>query len=314
MPDGHPSENEETTNPPGDALELIDQAVARISDAEVDGHLRKVLSQATPDVMATARHAPRVFISYTHDDAQHAEAVRAFSEFLVADCGLDVHMDRWDLVARWEPDVRDMRRGWYGWAIDQITRADFILVIASPLYTLVSDGLLGESHRGIQSELPLIRELLHSDQAAWQAKVLPVALPRRSAAEIPEFLQRQATESYQVTELTMTGTEDLLRAITRQPAYHRAARRTRRALPSRSARDPASPGVLTPTELQIVALIAGGHSNDAIAGELLITRATATRHVASILAKLGFTSRLQIAAWAADQRIDVGQSPTSRQH
>lgn len=49
---------------------------------------------------ATARHAPRVFISYTHDNARHAEDVRAFSEFLAADCGLDVHMDRWDLAAR----------------------------------------------------------------------------------------------------------------------------------------------------------------------------------------------------------------------
>jgi DNA-binding NarL/FixJ family response regulator len=56
---------------------------------------------------------------------------------------------------------------------------------------------------------------------------------------------------------------------------------------------------LTPREREITALIAHGHSNKAIADELVISPATAARHVANILAKLGFTSRAQIAAWAA---------------
>jgi predicted ATPase/DNA-binding CsgD family transcriptional regulator len=56
---------------------------------------------------------------------------------------------------------------------------------------------------------------------------------------------------------------------------------------------------LTPRELQISELIARGLSNRAIASELVISPATAARHVANILAKLGFTSRAQIAAWAA---------------
>ncbi len=56
---------------------------------------------------------------------------------------------------------------------------------------------------------------------------------------------------------------------------------------------------LTPREREITALVAQGYSNRAIAGELVISPATAARHVANILAKLGFTSRAQIAAWAA---------------
>ncbi len=58
------------------------------------------------------------------------------------------------------------------------------------------------------------------------------------------------------------------------------------------------PATLTQRERQIVALIAKGCSNKAIAGELFISPATAARHVANILAKLGFTSRSQVAAWA----------------
>ncbi|HEX9553183.1 MAG TPA: LuxR family transcriptional regulator, partial [Streptosporangiaceae bacterium] len=53
---------------------------------------------------------------------------------------------------------------------------------------------------------------------------------------------------------------------------------------------------LTGRELEIAALIARGLSNKAIADELGISSATVARHIANIMAKLGFTSRLQIAA------------------
>jgi DNA-binding CsgD family transcriptional regulator len=70
------------------------------------------------------------------------------------------------------------------------------------------------------------------------------------------------------------------------------------------------PGALTPREREVVDLIASGRSNKAIAEELFISPATAARHVANIMAKLGFNSRAQIAAWAADKR-DPGDSPPS---
>ena len=59
------------------------------------------------------------------------------------------------------------------------------------------------------------------------------------------------------------------------------------------------PSVLTPRELQIAMLVARGLSNKAIAEELVISPATAARHVANIFTKLGFTSRAQLAAWVA---------------
>jgi predicted ATPase/DNA-binding CsgD family transcriptional regulator len=64
------------------------------------------------------------------------------------------------------------------------------------------------------------------------------------------------------------------------------------------------PTTLTPREREVVALIASGRSNKAIAEELFISPATAARHVANILAKLGFRSRAQVAAWAADKQLD----------
>src|SRR5260370_370921 len=69
--------------------------------------------------------------------------------------------------------------------------------------------------------------------------------------------------------------------------------------PARSGAKAAAPGGLTPRERQIVALIAQGLSNKAIAEELVISPATAARHVANILLKLGFGSRAQGAPCAA---------------
>ncbi|SEG93697.1 Predicted ATPase [Nonomuraea solani] len=59
---------------------------------------------------------------------------------------------------------------------------------------------------------------------------------------------------------------------------------------------------LTAREREIAELIARGLSNRAIAEELVISPATAARHVANILSKLGFSTRTQIAAWVIGGR------------
>jgi DNA-binding NarL/FixJ family response regulator len=75
---------------------------------------------------------------------------------------------------------------------------------------------------------------------------------------------------------------------------------------------PALPGILTARERQVVALVARGSTNKAIGDELFISPATAARHVANILAKLGFNTRAQIAAWAADKQLDPAGEASRR--
>jgi pimeloyl-ACP methyl ester carboxylesterase/DNA-binding CsgD family transcriptional regulator len=60
---------------------------------------------------------------------------------------------------------------------------------------------------------------------------------------------------------------------------------------------------LSRREREVAALVAQGRSNRQIAHELTIAVATADRHVANVLNKLGFHSRAQIAAWAAEQGL-----------
>jgi non-specific serine/threonine protein kinase len=52
-----------------------------------------------------------------------------------------------------------------------------------------------------------------------------------------------------------------------------------------------------------------GLTNRQIATDLVISERTADGHVASILSKLGFTNRAQIAAWSARQEPDSSSAP-----
>jgi DNA-binding CsgD family transcriptional regulator len=66
---------------------------------------------------------------------------------------------------------------------------------------------------------------------------------------------------------------------------------------------------LTPREREVAALVARGLSNRAIAGELVITEATAERHIGNVFAKLGLGSRAQLAIWAHEYGLAPPQRP-----
>jgi ATP/maltotriose-dependent transcriptional regulator MalT len=58
-----------------------------------------------------------------------------------------------------------------------------------------------------------------------------------------------------------------------------------------------TPATLSSREREVAGLVATGLTNRQIASELVITEATAAKHVENIRAKLGVTSRTHIAAW-----------------
>jgi len=68
-------------------------------------------------------------------------------------------------------------------------------------------------------------------------------------------------------------------------------------------RDVEGPDALTPREREVVALLADGLSNAELAARLYISPKTAAVHVSNILAKLGMTSRAEIAAFAAREQL-----------
>ncbi|MFE5703396.1 protein kinase [Rhodococcus koreensis] len=71
--------------------------------------------------------------------------------------------------------------------------------------------------------------------------------------------------------------------------------------PEASKRDDSAAATLTRREREVADLVAQGLTNKAIAAQLVISPRTAQGHVEHILAKLGFTSRTQIASWIVEQ-------------
>jgi DNA-binding CsgD family transcriptional regulator len=67
-------------------------------------------------------------------------------------------------------------------------------------------------------------------------------------------------------------------------------------------------GGLTAREREVALRVAQGQSNRAIADDLVLSERTVEKHVENILAKLGFDSRAQIAAWVVEKRLGDGQS------
>jgi SEFIR domain len=150
--------------------------------------------------------APSVFISYLHDNDEHKDNVLRLATFL-RDKGVDAQLDRWFVSER---------RDWFRWALSQVQQADFVIVVASPLCRAVGDGqVCGRSHLGGQSEMALLRELLHSDRETWTRKLLPVVLPGHTVDEIPLFLQGHTADHYRIADFSEAGAEGLLRVLMR---------------------------------------------------------------------------------------------------
>ncbi|HJP80723.1 MAG TPA: toll/interleukin-1 receptor domain-containing protein [Pseudonocardiaceae bacterium] len=151
--------------------------------------------------------APRVFICYAHDDPAHKLAVRDLARLLL-DNDIDVHLDTWD---------EGRRRDWQHWAITQITEADFVLIVGSPVCRAVGDGRHDATdHAGIRSELDIIRNLLQR-YPKWQDYLLPVVLPGEPVGELPLFLRPQTADYFPVSDFTAAGAEGLIAAIQHTP-------------------------------------------------------------------------------------------------
>jgi DNA-binding NarL/FixJ family response regulator len=101
-------------------------------------------------------------------------------------------------------------------------------------------------------------------------------------------------------ELTLAGLTRPVRAftVTRD--------RARSSPPVRQFPAPVLPPgqPLSDREREVAALIARGYTNREIARELVIAEATAVRHVANILNRLGLRSRAQIAVWAVERGLN----------
>ncbi|WP_198169468.1 CHAT domain-containing protein, partial [Herbidospora daliensis] len=151
---------------------------------------------------------PRVFISYAHDDAAHAEQVRTLWAFLRAN-GVDARLD--ESAAR-EPQF------WPDWMSAQIRDADFVLVIASAEYRRAADGNAPPTERrGVRWEAREVKHQFNRQADDAGKKFLSVVLPGGRIDDIPGFLTAESRTYYTITDFTVPGAEGLLRYLLGRP-------------------------------------------------------------------------------------------------
>jgi len=134
----------------------------------------------------------------------------------------------------------------------------------------------------------------------------PSALARSRLGGLLEPAGRQLGEAATaalIDEGSAMSAHEAVRFAAGPGAAELAGQAAQLAIPAQAPRVSSdAAATLTARELEIAALIARGLSNRGIADELVISPATAARHVANIFSKLGFSSRAQLAAWAAQRQ------------
>jgi DNA-binding CsgD family transcriptional regulator len=116
-----------------------------------------------------------------------------------------------------------------------------------------------------------------------------------------EEAEQRFAEALELLENLASGLPD--QALQRHFLQHAQALLPRRRQPSPHRLTKKTFEGLTQRERAVAALIARGKSNREIADALVVAPRTIETHVHSILSKLGFTSRAQIAVWAAEKGL-----------
>lgn len=143
-----------------------------------------------------------IFVSYSHDSAEHREHVLRLAERLRQD-GLDAQLDQY---VQGTPS-----QGWPRWMLDRLDEAAFVLVVCTATYYRRFRGheIPGRG-RGVDWEGALITQEIY-DARSQTVKFVPVTLEAGQESFIPEPLRGQtgyeltSEESYQALYKFLLG-------------------------------------------------------------------------------------------------------------
>jgi DNA-binding NarL/FixJ family response regulator len=179
--------------------------------------------------------------------------------------------------------------------------------------TFVADLLRGAGHQVIEAAAGS-EALARVRSERPSLIVLDVHLPDISGYEVCRelrdefgellpiiFISGARTESYDRVSGLLVGADDYL---VKPFASDELLARVRRLLTRSGQADAARRNYdLTPRELEIVELLAAGHSQAAIAERLVLSEKTVSTHIQHILPKLGVHSRAEAVAFAHQQGL-----------
>lgn len=151
--------------------------------------------------------------------------------------------------------------------------------------------------------------LRSAEEAAARQGAEPLRLRARIATSRLHASRRRLSEARDAADAARETIRALAATLPDEDRARRYAEGAEALLPKvggrrRETGEP--PGGLTPRELDVATLLARGMTNKEIASELVISDQTVETHVKRILAKLGFSSRTQVAAWVVGEGLAPG--------
>jgi DNA-binding CsgD family transcriptional regulator len=167
--------------------------------------------------------------------------------------------------------------------------------VAAPLITGLADQVEGEALLAAGRPDAAL-DVLRRAQQRWTELDLPHACAQ---TRVLAGGCLRALGDQEAAYLEFEAARECFERLGAAPDLAHADRLTAAGRPADAAR----PGPLTGREVEVVRLVAGGHTNRAIAGQLCLSEKTVARHLANIYAKLDVPSRAAATAYAYDHGL-----------
>ncbi|WP_169155747.1 SEFIR domain-containing protein, partial [Brasilonema bromeliae] len=153
-------------------------------------------------------HSPKVFISYSHDSAEHMDRVLALAERLRSE-GVDCNIDQYEIAPS---------EGWYQWLRTQLEWTDFVVVVCTEQYYLQFLQFRGREELGkgrkVTWEGSIITQELYYNSDLKSIKFIPVVFSAQDINYIPIIFRALSMYSLDTEE----GYTTLYRHLTNQPS------------------------------------------------------------------------------------------------
>ncbi len=193
------------------------------------------------------QRTPRVFISYSHDSAEHCDRVLMLAQQFRRD-GIDAELDQFH---------QDELKHWPRWCEERLRpeNSDFVLCICTPEYKGRVEGrVAADIGKGVFWEGTLIYNYLYDEKG--NQRCIPVFFDDNPGSDIPAILNGYTR--FQITAFSLddpqSGYAKLYRLLTGQFTAQKAGLGELHKLPALSSRE----RVTDFTDLEVVSKMSEG--------------------------------------------------------
>jgi hypothetical protein len=172
------------------------------TSAASPSHSKKIDNKSNAENISTSQ-PPKVFLSYSDDSLAHLDKVLSLADSLRQD-GIDANIDRYQ---------QSPVQGWQRWMLDEIDKADFVLVICTEQYDRRFRG--NETNgkgKGVTWEGAIVIQELY-DSSGRDVKFVPITFTAEDIQFIPIPLRSKTYYNLG----NPNGYESLYRYLTQQP-------------------------------------------------------------------------------------------------